>query len=266
MLDFFKELLAASKANALERIKNPVIGAYAFSWVAFNWKSILIAIFSEKNIEDKIGWITQHSDMKTSLAYPAGMTVIILIVLPILSAIVTFAQNKPLGYVIQKNYLRIRMNLLNKIDTEQLRAKASIAFNREFANEELSVEKLKAEIKETIDESSSLKENYQSLQAEHSVLQGRFSQAEKMLDDYQEVKNMLNQKTQEASQNFATNQELSRKLNDVTKINYDLEGTLNRLKESLPELFLGVVIHGQDQLNLQFINRIKEIRDKPNDD
>lgn len=266
MLDFFKELLAASKANALERIKNPIIGAYAFSWVAFNWKSILITIFSDKNIEDKIGWIAQNSDIRTSLGYPAIMTGIILIILPVFSAIVTFAQNRPLSYVIRKNYSRIKLNLLNKIDTEQLRARASIAFNRELANEELTVQQLKAQIQETKDESSSLKEKYQSLQAEHSVLQGKLSQAEKMLDDYQEVKNLLNQKTQEASQNFATNQELSRKLYDVTKINYDLEGTLNRLKESLPELFLGVVIHGQEQLNIQFINRIKEIRDKPNDD
>lgn len=266
MLDFFKELLAASKANALERIKNPVIGAYAFSWVAFNWKSILITIFSEKSIEDKIGWIAQNSDIKTSIGYPAIMTGVILIILPVFSAIVTFAQNRPLSYVIRKNYSRIKLNLLNKIDTEQLRARASIAFNRELANEELTVQQLKAQIQETKDESSSLKENYQSLQAEHSVLQGRLSQTEKMLGDYQEVKNMLNQKTQEASKNFEAFQDTSRKLSDTIQVKHHLETNLNQLKEKLPELFLGVVIHGQEQLNQQFINSIRELNDKPNGD
>ena len=42
MLDFIRDLYASFKQTALERVKNPVLGAFVFSWIGFNWEILAI--------------------------------------------------------------------------------------------------------------------------------------------------------------------------------------------------------------------------------
>jgi len=50
MTEFFKAFFA----NATERIKNPLIGTFLMSWIVFNWKAILVLLFSINGIETKL--------------------------------------------------------------------------------------------------------------------------------------------------------------------------------------------------------------------
>ncbi len=47
MKDIIKSFFEASR----DRIKNPLIGTFIISWIAINWRPIMILIFSEKTIE-----------------------------------------------------------------------------------------------------------------------------------------------------------------------------------------------------------------------
>ena len=49
-----KELFIEIIESSRERLKNPVIGAFIFSWIAINWRIILLLVYSDQAIEDKI--------------------------------------------------------------------------------------------------------------------------------------------------------------------------------------------------------------------
>ena len=67
MLDFFKTLFA----NATERIKNPLIGTFLMSWIVFNWKAILVLLFSSLDIEKRLSYLAEHfNNIGNLLIYP----------------------------------------------------------------------------------------------------------------------------------------------------------------------------------------------------
>ncbi|ELD60119.1 hypothetical protein WKU_04561 [Escherichia coli KTE177] len=70
MFESFKELFLSTANTAVNRAKNPVLGAFVMSWCAFNWKSILYLFFSKSNIIDKISYISDNSTWKTVMFYP----------------------------------------------------------------------------------------------------------------------------------------------------------------------------------------------------
>ncbi|HHG8599742.1 hypothetical protein [Morganella morganii] len=58
MRDFFANLFKCTSETMIERVKNPIVGSFIFSWLFFNWKIILILLFSDKEIDDKINSIS----------------------------------------------------------------------------------------------------------------------------------------------------------------------------------------------------------------
>ena len=49
-----ENIINSIKSEANSRMKNPLIASFIFSWVVWNWKSILFLIFANKDIERKI--------------------------------------------------------------------------------------------------------------------------------------------------------------------------------------------------------------------
>ena len=47
--ELIKEVMDSSK----ERVKSPILGSYICSFLLFNWRPIILLIFSEESIEDK---------------------------------------------------------------------------------------------------------------------------------------------------------------------------------------------------------------------
>ena len=80
-----KEIFDSFIENSKERIKNPFIGAFIISWIAFNWKPILIILFSSKTIEERIEYVeTNHIDIFYNLWIPLIFAVIYVSFLPYL--------------------------------------------------------------------------------------------------------------------------------------------------------------------------------------
>tara|TARA_R110001583_G_scaffold62101_2_gene183025 strand:+ start:13669 stop:14523 length:855 start_codon:yes stop_codon:yes gene_type:complete len=66
-----------------ERLKNPLIYSFIISWIVINWKPIVTLIFSQKNIEERVTYIsTNFSDNKETIYYPLLISLGYILVLP----------------------------------------------------------------------------------------------------------------------------------------------------------------------------------------
>jgi len=95
MLDFIKEILASFRQTSLERVKSPVLGAFVFSWLGFNWQMVAIAMFSDKSMESRIEYINQRFDIGDYLFGPICVTALICVILPQINKAVMKIQGKP---------------------------------------------------------------------------------------------------------------------------------------------------------------------------
>lgn len=222
MLDFFKELMSAFKSTAVERVKNPFIGAFCFSWVAFNWRSILVVLFSGKSIEEKIEWINTNSNLVHALIYPAILSGLILGVLPLVSALVMWVQDKPLGFVMRKYMERDEQTLDRKIGVEKKRALASVAFKRVVADEELEIQRLNALIQTSKDQSDKLTAQVKTLSDENEQLKAA---SELIAAKEKELNNLAEETIKSALA-----------LNEASTKNFALQGEIKKLNERIKEL------------------------------
>ncbi|MCP3093588.1 hypothetical protein [Klebsiella pneumoniae] len=108
MLDFIRDLYASFKQTSLERVKSPVLGAFVFSWIGFNWKILAILFLSKDPIEKRIIYIDQNFDIFLNLLGTISITILICTFLPIANKLVTRIQDKP-------NTDTIRLKLTSQI-------------------------------------------------------------------------------------------------------------------------------------------------------
>ena len=112
-----KELFNSFKGHLEDRITNPILGAFCLSWFFFNWKLILILLFSNSTIEEKIAAIElNHISLTNMLWLPLGFTVFYLLILPWLLLGVQILQEKANG--------KRKINQLD-FDTQYLNEKIS---------------------------------------------------------------------------------------------------------------------------------------------
>ena len=106
-MNSIKEILQSLFDSSRDRIKNPVIGAFAFSWMAINWRIVLVLLFSDKKIIDKIQHIQDnYVDLVLNFWYPLGFSVFYVLVLPYLMALFDWLSQKAISYrrLISKNH------------------------------------------------------------------------------------------------------------------------------------------------------------------
>ncbi|MFQ6256109.1 hypothetical protein ACLMPK_01165 [Yersinia enterocolitica] len=170
MLDFFKELFTAARSTAVERVKSPVVGALFFSWIAFNWDNILVMLFSASTIEDKIVMIKDNSTIFTAIIWPVVSAAFISMVLPIISAIVIWGQNKPTMFSMGKYAIRNDAILDRKITTEKKRAQADIAYEREKTGEQEIIQRMREDIEKSKEKTGEITKEKDELIAEKNAL------------------------------------------------------------------------------------------------
>jgi len=86
-----KELIKNLFQTSNERIKNPFIGSFIFSWIAFNWKSILTIIFSKTTIEERISYVSNcFSEIEFTLFYPLIFSAFYVLGLPYLMWLIEY--------------------------------------------------------------------------------------------------------------------------------------------------------------------------------
>lgn len=132
-----KELLKTFFETSKERIKNPFIGAFIFSWIAINWKPVLLLIFSTKTIEGKITYIEiNYSLVLNTLILPAMIAISYIAVLPYLMWFLDSISLKAI-YGRKTNMVQLQLN--------------DIKAKQDLAEEESNLENIKADYREKAD-------------------------------------------------------------------------------------------------------------------
>ncbi|BBV41352.1 hypothetical protein [Citrobacter portucalensis] len=145
MLDFIKDIYISFRRTSLERVKSPVLGAFVFSWLGFNWQLLLILAKSKNAIEDTIKTINNDFDIVPLLIGPMFTTALICLLLPLVNKYVTKLQDAP-------NADTIIMNLSAKIKMAEFQqtiaeteAKIKLSEKREERFIEEEIQKIKHE-------------------------------------------------------------------------------------------------------------------------
>lgn len=132
-----KELLNTLFESSRERIKNPFIGSFIFAWMAFNWKAILIILFSDVSIIERINLVTQgHSSLNQTLLLPLGFASFYVGVLPYIMWLFDW---------ISKKSWRGRKQYLFEQQVFDIKSK------QEIAKEESILENIRSQFRDKVD-------------------------------------------------------------------------------------------------------------------
>jgi hypothetical protein len=89
-----KGIINAILDTSKDRLKNPFIGAFIFSWIAINWRPIATFLFSKHSIEIRIEKIQlNYSSLWETLLLPLIIAGIYIVVLPYLMLIFDLISN-----------------------------------------------------------------------------------------------------------------------------------------------------------------------------
>jgi len=159
MKDFIISIFKTSE----ERIKNPFIGTFLISFIAFNWKAISIFFFSQNKIEDRIVYISNNfSNLTNLLVLPILISLFYVIGLPYIMVWIeniTFKSFKlRLEHVYKSKDLDLdgkKHILLKELEIEDLRSnykdKADLnrqidSFSKELENKNFKISTLENEL------------------------------------------------------------------------------------------------------------------------
>ncbi|HCJ9721747.1 TPA: hypothetical protein NV987_000111 [Escherichia coli] len=146
MLESFKELFSSTVSTAAQRVRNPAIGAFALSWCAFNWKSILYLLLSDTKVLDKITYISDNSTWKTVIGYPCVSVIIICGILPWANNLISVWQAKPLDNNDSIENFRKAKLILRATRLQRLQAKHDVTYDKVKTGAEKNIQDMKEEI------------------------------------------------------------------------------------------------------------------------
>jgi chromosome segregation ATPase len=226
MLDFIKDVIGAFRQTSLERVKSPFLGAFVFSWVAFNWQALVILLFSEKTVEKRLGIINDHYDVGSFLLGPICTSILITFLLPQINKIITKIQDKP-------NSDTIELTLTSKIKIAELQQSiAEIEARKKLADkkEEKYIEESIYRIKE---ENSKLNEQLLSSDLMINDLNTKLREITIEENNYKTMLNAEKESRHKAEQN------VSKISNDNTVLNSnirDLEVKIGSTERAIDNL------------------------------
>lgn len=170
MLETFKELFSSTISTTVQRVKNPALGAFALSWCAFNWKSLLYLLFSDGDILNKIEFITTNSTWKTVAGYPCVSVIVICGFLPWVNNVISRWQAKPLDNNDSIENYRKAKQILRVTRLQRLQAKQDVTYDKVKTGAEKDIQAMKEQIIESKDRmgilTSELKDKEEKLRNE----------------------------------------------------------------------------------------------------
>ncbi|MFH5027510.1 coiled-coil domain-containing protein [Citrobacter freundii complex sp. 2024EL-00237] len=146
MLESLKEYFSSTVNTATQRVSNPVFGAFAISWSAFNWKSILYLFLSDSGIIDKITYISDNSNWKTMALYPCISVAVLCCCLPWINNLISAWQAKPLDNNDSIENHRKAKRILLATRLQRLQAKHDVTYDKVKTGAEKNIQAMKEEI------------------------------------------------------------------------------------------------------------------------
>lgn len=181
MLEFFRDIFASFRQTSLERVKSPFLGAFVFSWIAFNWPMLAILFLSKKEIESRIDYINSNFDVGSYLLAPICTSALIAFLLPQVNKLITKIQDKP-------NSETIELTLSSKIRVAELQqsiaeieARKKLADKKEERFIEESIVAIKADNSKLNDQVLSYEVELKEIQVKLSDSKAEENSLRKML-------------------------------------------------------------------------------------
>lgn len=154
--------------TARDRIKNPFISAFIFSWIAFNWKPIFYLFKSDSKIENTINYIDNNFlEITNQLWLPIAFAIFYVLIIPYLMLLFDW---------LSKRAIIERKRNIKGLQIFDLKSK------QELAEQESILENIKANYKEKADLNKKIKE-----------LQNQILVKDRELTEFQEKNNELSQ-------------------------------------------------------------------------
>lgn len=148
MREFFSNLFKSTSETMVERVKSPIVGTFIFVWLFYNWKIILILLFGNGEIENKIDIVSVYITAK-SFYYPFSIAVLYCVVIPIITLLIDVTLRKASEASIELRYEKINKEYIEKKKTEKLRADADIAYERQKTGAEKEIQEMRVAINES---------------------------------------------------------------------------------------------------------------------
>lgn len=123
MIEIIKDLLKTSSS----RIKNPIFSSFLISFLIYNWKAVLILLFSNCDIEAKISNIESYYSSFGNISVPIIMSLLYITLIPYI--------NNFFDYVLKPSKNRKNEYLKNSIIEDLKIKKERAKYEREIAEE-----------------------------------------------------------------------------------------------------------------------------------
>lgn len=182
MIDFFKTFFETSK----ERIKNPLMGTFIISWIVINWRPIIILLFSNQSIENRIDYIvTGYSSFNTYFLLPFLLSLFYVIVLPYLMWAI--------DGLVKKSIIGRKKNVLNQILIDY-------DGKQKIAIEESKLEDLKANFRDKADLNNQIELLRNQLDEREETIKIQTSEIEQQINENQNLRKLINQNNKNSSE------------------------------------------------------------------
>ncbi|AZJ35230.1 hypothetical protein [Tenacibaculum singaporense] len=200
MKDIFNSIFKSSE----ERLKNPFIGTFIISFIAINWKPIMVLIISDKKIEDRIDYIAKNFNHLSQVLYiPLAIAIFYIGILPYIMMIF----DKLTFYALSQRNENLYKNKL-----------LDITGKKSVATSEIELENLKSDFKEKSD----LNKKIKKLEEEKSLQESRI---ENFNDENTKLKNQL----------LSLEKSLNEKDRKIQELRYESKENNNQFKNYYTE-------------------------------
>ncbi|RLT87506.1 MULTISPECIES: coiled-coil domain-containing protein [unclassified Ketobacter] len=227
-----KDVFNEASNHFASRLRDPLLGAFTFGWLIFNWKAIGVLLFSEKMIEERIEFIDgNYFFIQNLILFPLLFSILVSLIGPWISLGVQKLQMIP---------NEKRRN--EKIDEDtrlfvksKSRAEAKAELNRILAEDEIS-RKLKDEISSLKDEVTAVNADYEKMKNEVEIKQKEYDERENKDTEEAELarKELETLRKHMESERLAAKSEESRVRKELEKRQAELE---SRLSNSSIQIF-----------------------------
>lgn len=90
MPGLISDAVKSVRDNASQKIKSPLFGAFAFSWLAYNWKPVSIFLLSKENVYERINNVSAYASLNDQFYYPILTSLLLVFIIPLFNACYSF--------------------------------------------------------------------------------------------------------------------------------------------------------------------------------
>ncbi|EOI7349003.1 hypothetical protein ACS78Y_02650 [Yersinia enterocolitica] len=184
------DLLKSVKETVIDRVRNPFFFCFIFSWLYFNWQSVLIVTLSKKPIEERIAVLAGKLDPwhLNSLILPAISAFIIAVAFPYLGVAIR---------LLHLQYENISEGFIRKQKTRAYETISHVAQSKVKSDNAEELEKAKIATKLAEEEESQLKSklNIDALNTHYETLNLSIETLEKQIKSANETISTLSEKS-----------------------------------------------------------------------